>query len=442
MLETITAMLPMTGAATAPVAGVSQGKTQDFINLLLGKTGSAHGTDLAAKIAEALKNNPHAAAGLQKVLDQLGIDLTTTGLQSTLTSDLAAQLAATLQQVDGASLAAALNGIEPGATEPALTPEILQQIEQMIAGEGLLNADKLAVLTEKISAFLQKQGFDRIEIGRLIQDMTTSGRLTLEGNAIELANLEALYNAPIVKKQPAIQMAAVSPETVVAQAVTAPQAKPAAPVSALAMIQAMNNGNSSSGNFTDSGFNQQGHGSFQQNTLSYDAQGVLKAGNDMSAQNFVNYMTAAKTGHSPTTQMVAMQITRNAGAKIDTFTMQLDPADLGRMDVRLSFERDGGMKAHMTVEKPETLALLQRDAQQLERILQQSGLDLDENALSFDLQHQGHQQHAHADEREAATENGFDRYLGGNNDDIETIAAKIAVNAPGYISQSGVNIMV
>lgn len=432
----------MTGAATASVSGVSQGKTQDFINLLLGKTGGAQGTDLAAKIAEALKNNPQAAANLQKVLDQLGVDLTTTGLQSTLTSDLAAQLAATLQQVDDGSLAAALNGIAPGSNEPSLTPEMLQQIEQIIAAEGSLNADKLALLTDKISAYLLKQGFDRIEIGRLIQDMTASGRLTLEGNAIELANLEALYNAPATKKQPVMQMTTAAPDTAVAQAATMPQTKPAAPVSAAALIQAMNSNTTSSGNFTDGGFGQQGQGTFQQNTMSYDGQGMLKTTSDMTAQNFVNYMTAAKTGHSPTTQMVAMQITRNAGAKIDTFTMQLDPADLGRMDVRLSFERDGSIKAHMSVEKPETLALLQRDAQQLERILQQSGLDLDENALSFDLQQQDHHQHAQADEREAATESGFDRYLGSSNDDIETIAAKIAVNAPGYISQSGVNIMV
>ena len=49
----------------------------------------------------------------------------------------------------------------------------------------------------------------------------------------------------------------------------------------------------------------------------------------------------------------------------------------------MHFTKDKTMKAHMVIEKPETMLMMQRDSQILERALQDSGLS--GNALSFEL---------------------------------------------------------
>ena len=88
----------------------------------------------------------------------------------------------------------------------------------------------------------------------------------------------------------------------------------------------------------------------------------------------------------PATQMVATQMNKAAqnGAPSD-MTIQLDPPELGRVDVKLEFGPDNSIKAHVIAEKPETYLLLQKDSVALERALQNTGLDADGSSLSFEL---------------------------------------------------------
>jgi flagellar hook-length control protein FliK len=189
-----------------------------------------------------------------------------------------------------------------------------------------------------------------------------------------------------------------------------------------------------------SGGDQSGAELFGQN--SGQASALISAPTAANAPGFINYMSAAgSTASSPTTQMVAVQLQMNAQAKTDTMTLQLSPSDLGRLDIKLKFDRDGGVRAHLSADKPETLALLRQDATHLQRALQQAGFDIDDNTLSFDLRHQSHQQNA-----DGAQDNN--RGQGKNspypNDlaDGATLQAQLPVQAYGYISQGRVNIMV
>jgi flagellar hook-length control protein FliK len=162
----------------------------------------------------------------------------------------------------------------------------------------------------------------------------------------------------------------------------------------------------------------------------------------MNTQNFTNYLTAARNAPSAMTQMVNIQMQRNISAKISTMTLQLHPADLGEMDIKLKFEEDGNIRAHLSVEKPETLALLQKDSYYLERVLQQNGVKIDADSLSFDLRQQKQQQNMAG--FNGQNKNGADDFSAqpnGNSAD-QALQAKISVPAYGYITQSGVNIMV
>lgn len=62
---------------------------------------------------------------------------------------------------------------------------------------------------------------------------------------------------------------------------------------------------------------------------------------------------------------------------------------MGRIDVRLEMGRDGTLNAHLSVDRPETFDALNRDARQLERMLQQSGMKLDGSSIQFSLRDGG-----------------------------------------------------
>ncbi len=101
---------------------------------------------------------------------------------------------------------------------------------------------------------------------------------------------------------------------------------------------------------------------------------------------------AASAGAShPATQMVAIKMQKMAGSPNDggrSLSIQLDPPDLGRVEVRMDFGKDKSVKATVTSERPETHLMMQRDAQLLERALQDAGLDAD-SGLSFELAEHG-----------------------------------------------------
>nr|WP_311972790.1 flagellar hook-length control protein FliK [Bradyrhizobium agreste] len=70
------------------------------------------------------------------------------------------------------------------------------------------------------------------------------------------------------------------------------------------------------------------------------------------------------------------------------FDISLDPAELGRIDVRINVDRAGNVTSHLTVEKPETLQMLRQDAPQLQRALDDAGFKIGSNGLSFSLRDQ------------------------------------------------------
>ena len=107
-----------------------------------------------------------------------------------------------------------------------------------------------------------------------------------------------------------------------------------------------------------------------------------------SVTNLITQSQSASHAH-PATQMVAVNIQKMAGkGENRTLSLQLDPPELGRVQVDLKFGSDKSVKALLTIEKPETFMMMQRDAQVLERALQEAGLDTGDG-LNFELAEQG-----------------------------------------------------
>ncbi|MBR0776609.1 flagellar hook-length control protein FliK [Bradyrhizobium diazoefficiens] len=101
--------------------------------------------------------------------------------------------------------------------------------------------------------------------------------------------------------------------------------------------------------------------------------------------------TLTATVATPTTVPVSgipVEIVAALHAGKTRFDIRLDPAELGRIDVRINVDRNGQVTSHLTVEKPETLSMLRQDAPQLQRALDDAGLKTGSNGLSFSLRDQ------------------------------------------------------
>lgn len=72
------------------------------------------------------------------------------------------------------------------------------------------------------------------------------------------------------------------------------------------------------------------------------------------------------------------------------FQLSLDPMELGRVEIRV--RRDGDAHSvRVVAERPETLALLLRDRQELDRSLADAGLRVDTKGIEFSLSAQSGQ---------------------------------------------------
>jgi flagellar hook-length control protein FliK len=96
-------------------------------------------------------------------------------------------------------------------------------------------------------------------------------------------------------------------------------------------------------------------------------------------------------GHRPTTTaaLVAQHIVRRFDGRSTSIDVRLDPVELGRVQVTLDVDADNRVTAVVSAENPATLADLVRSSRELERALQDAGLNLESGDLTFDLAQRG-----------------------------------------------------
>lgn len=122
---------------------------------------------------------------------------------------------------------------------------------------------------------------------------------------------------------------------------------------------------------------------------SFDIHGGLPLSQAGQAAHAASAIQQAGQPH-PATQIISATLTKAAqNGGPSNMTIQLDPPEMGRVEIRLEFGPDKTMKAHMIVEKPETFHMLHRDSAFLERALYDAGMDGGGSALSFELAQDG-----------------------------------------------------
>lgn len=102
-------------------------------------------------------------------------------------------------------------------------------------------------------------------------------------------------------------------------------------------------------------------------------------------------MLSHTSNHTPVADQVMVQIKTAVDQGKNMIRIQLDPAELGRVEVRMEVSSEGRMQMNVTADNRDTLAMLQREARALERALQDLGLKADAGSLSFHLRDQNQQ---------------------------------------------------
>ncbi|GLH79706.1 flagellar hook-length control protein [Bradyrhizobium sp. SSBR45G] len=151
-----------------------------------------------------------------------------------------------------------------------------------------------------------------------------------------------------------------------------------------------------------------------------------------------NLTATAATSAAVPLHGLAIEIAASALNGKSRFEIRLDPAELGRIDVRIDVDRNGQVTSHLRVEKPETLAMLQQTAPQLQQALQDAGLKSNNSGLQFSLRDQN-----------SSGQNGGDNQQNGNAQRLivaedETVPAQLAGRSYGrmFSAQGGVDIRV
>lgn len=105
-------------------------------------------------------------------------------------------------------------------------------------------------------------------------------------------------------------------------------------------------------------------------------------------------------------EQVKVNITKSAVKGIDKIDITLKPEDLGHIEVKMQIGKDGKLQAHIISTRPETMEVLQKEMQSLEKAFNDAGFQTDEGSLSFSFR-DGNQANQNQER-----ENGLRRFIG------------------------------
>lgn len=87
----------------------------------------------------------------------------------------------------------------------------------------------------------------------------------------------------------------------------------------------------------------------------------------------------------PVGEQVALNLKQAIAADNNEIRIQLKPASLGTIDVKLNVGQDGRINAVISTDRSDTLNMLKQDAGTLQQALRNAGLNADSSSLSFNL---------------------------------------------------------
>ena len=117
----------------------------------------------------------------------------------------------------------------------------------------------------------------------------------------------------------------------------------------------------------------------------------------------------------PVGEQVALSLKQAVTADNNAIRIQLKPASLGTIDVKLTVGQDGRVNAVISADRSDTLNMLKQDSGTLQQALRDAGLNADSSSLSFNLSSDA-QSFAQNWSQGSGNSSGGNAYAGGASD--------------------------
>ncbi|HEX5264279.1 MAG TPA: flagellar hook-length control protein FliK, partial [Phenylobacterium sp.] len=111
---------------------------------------------------------------------------------------------------------------------------------------------------------------------------------------------------------------------------------------------------------------------------------ALDTASTTTPASLIHTAAVAVRGSPQTVANLAAQIAKKLDGRSTRFDVQLEPAGLGKVDVRVEIGAGGRMSAAMAFDSPQAAAELKSRSGELQRALEQAGFDIS-GGLSFDV---------------------------------------------------------
>ncbi len=216
----------------------------------------------------------------------------------------------------------------------------------------------------------------------------TAGAVLANDAAGQSSGQNANNHAPANFQNPAIAAQAAQAQGSQAQSQGAQNSQglttAQAQTDAKGLVQAANASGNSGGTAHSGG----GEANAQSNPGNASAsQQTQQAQQQAQADKAHNAEKPSRPGHSVVEQ-VFVKITKAINAGNDRITIQLRPANMGRVEVKMELTQDNRLMAVVTADNKDTLEALQRDSKELQKALQDAGLHTSNGDLNFNLRGQ------------------------------------------------------
>jgi flagellar hook-length control protein FliK len=99
----------------------------------------------------------------------------------------------------------------------------------------------------------------------------------------------------------------------------------------------------------------------------------------------IDAATHTAAPYVPVGEQVAINLKQALNADNNEIRIQLKPASLGTIDVKLNVGQDGRINAVISADRSDTLNMLKQDSGTLQQALKDAGLNADSSSLSFNL---------------------------------------------------------
>ncbi len=178
-------------------------------------------------------------------------------------------------------------------------------------------------------------------------------------------------------------------------------------------------------------------GAGQVDTTSPLGGGVKSVG----SYDFASQLSAARVskggaaGLPQAAEQVAVQVHRAVKEGLDEITIQLKPAELGKIEVKLTVASDKSVTGTVVADNQATLTLLQKDSSSLQRALQDAGLQAQAGCMEFSLRDQGSAGQFSQNKSEGFTKGrGADEESYGASLEVATSQVETYYVTPGHVN--------